>query len=172
MLEVTKNELLNNFIDLSTPTPFKTNNIKLNSKWKNLRDKNMLQKIRLQNFNKDINNDNTFLKKNENIFKNYDLSSGGKNIFLKSEKKKGVNPLLQMTKNIVAQKFTNILKRKVLDHTLNENQLKYLNDSAYRRHNQHIRRRQVLKSKIGGDKSGLRRESVSFTEKEIVIKNY
>jgi len=129
---------------------------KLNSKWNSIRDKKVLEKIRIQRFNEDLPNSNTFLKKNELIFEKYHQNSKGTNffnLFGSSTKKIGVkNALLPFTKNIIAQKFTSVLKKQLLAHALNEKQIKFLQDSSYSKMTEFAKRRQKIQKKFNGTK--------------------
>ena len=124
---------------------------KLNSKWNSIRDKNVLEKIRIQRFNEELPNANTFLKKNELIFEKYHQNSKGTNFFnlFGSPGKQGAkNVLLHFTKNVIAQKFTTMLKKQLLSHAINEKQIKFLQDSAYSKMTEFAKRRQSIQKKF------------------------
>lgn len=126
--------------------------LKSNSKWKNLRDKNVLLKLRLQNFTKDINLNNNFLKKNEEIYKAYLEKPNRLMNFLKKKDERSQNniALKNFAKGIIAQKFTNILKKKMINNIVNENQMKFINDKSYSKNTKNTMKRLRLKKKLQG----------------------
>lgn len=124
---------------------------KPNSRWSSIRDKNNLNKIRLQRFNEEIKNADNFLKKNEMIFDKYQSSKGTNflNLFNSAPKPRlSKNILLPFTKNVIAQRFTQVLKKQFLTHAINEKQIKFLNDLSYSKMTEFAKRRQNIQKKL------------------------
>jgi len=122
------------------------------SKWSSIRDKNNLNKIRIQKFIEEIKNTNNFMKKNELIFEKYSKSKGTNLLNLFGNQNLNPNhvipkkPMINIRKNIIAQKFTLMLKKQYNAHNLNQKQIQLLKDQSYYKITEFAKRRQKMQN--------------------------
>lgn len=145
---------------------------KSNSRWSSIRDKNTLNKIRLQRFNEEINNVDNFMKKNEMIFDKYQSSKGTNflNLFNSAPKPRlSKNILLPLTKNVIAQRFAQVLKKQFLNHVMNEKQIRFLNDLSYSKMTEFAKRRQNIQKKLNDFVSQNKMNSIVITKNSFLL---
>ena len=104
---------------------------------------------------------------NELIFEKYKYSKGTNffNLFGASQTQKirpSNNILMTFTKSVIAQKFTTVLKQKLLAHTLNEKQIKFLNDYSYSKMTEFAKRRQNIQKKFSQNSIGSDGDSLVY----------
>lgn len=104
------------------------------------------------------------MKKNELIFEKYAKCKGTNflNLFgpTVSTRRKSQKILLPLKKNVIAKKFTLLLKKQFNAHNLNEKQMQILRDQTYFKMTEFEKRRQKIQKKfsqysVDSDKSAM-----------------
>jgi predicted membrane chloride channel (bestrophin family) len=92
------------------------------------------------------------MKKNELIFEKYSKSKGTNLLNLFGNQNLNPNhvipkkPMINIRKNIIAQKFTLMLKKQYNAHNLNQKQIQLLKDQSYYKITEFAKRRQKMQN--------------------------